>query len=83
VWNAAIPIRPHAAGMDNAVPATRTEHVWTDLHPFESLPQLLNPTGGYVRNENDDPWRTNLRQPLDPADFPPYFETAGPLSFRS
>jgi acyl-homoserine-lactone acylase len=36
-----------------------------------------------VRNENDPPWLTNLRQPLDPADFPAYFEPDGPLSLRS
>jgi acyl-homoserine-lactone acylase len=83
LWNAAIPVRPHPAGAGNAVPATRTGEVWTDLHNLHDLPQLLNPQGGYVRNENDPPWLTNLRQPIVPADFPPYFESDGPLSLRS
>jgi acyl-homoserine-lactone acylase len=83
LWNAAVPVRPHPAGAGNAVPAARTEEVWTDLHDVDVLPQLLNPQGGYVRNENDPPWLTNLRQPLLPADFPPYFEPDGPLSLRS
>ena len=83
IWNAAIPVRPHPAGGDHAVPAARTDEVWTDLHDLEALPQLLNPRGGYVRNENDAPWLTNLRQPLVPADFPVYFEPDGPLSLRS
>lgn len=82
LWNAAIPVRPHPAGGDRVVPAARTDDVWTELHELASLPQLLNPPGGYVRNENDAPWLTNLRQPLDPAAFPPYFETGG-LSLRS
>ena len=56
------------------MPATRTEEIWSEIHDLESLPQLLNPAGGYVRNENDGPWLTNLRQPLDPADYPAYFE---------
>jgi acyl-homoserine-lactone acylase len=83
IWNAAIPVRRDTAGGDHAVPATRTDEVWTDLHDLDALPQLLNPRGGYVRNENDPPWLTNLRQPLVPADFPPYFEANSPLSLRS
>jgi acyl-homoserine-lactone acylase len=67
LWNAAIAKRP----------------MWTTLHELEDLPQLLNPRGGYVRNENDPPWLTNLRQPLAAADYPPYFEADAPLSLRS
>ena len=74
IWNAAIPIRPHPAGGNLAVPATRMDQVWTELHDLDSLPQLLNPAGGYVRNENDGPWFANMREPLDPADYPDYFE---------
>ena len=74
IWNAAIPVRPHPAGGDRPVPVRRMEQVWTELHRLEDLPQLLNPPGGYVRNENDGPWLTNLERPLDPADYPDYFE---------
>lgn len=75
VWNAAIPDLPHASGGDTAaVPARKMSDVWTRYVPFDSLPQLLNPRGGYVRNENDAPYHTNLRQILDrnrfPANFP-------------
>jgi acyl-homoserine-lactone acylase len=82
LWNAAIPRRPHPAGGERAVPASRTEHVWTSLHDLDELPQLLNPPGGYVRNENDAPWLTNLRQRIDRSRFPAYFED-GPFSLRS
>ena len=75
VWNAAIPALPHRSGGDTtAVPARRMADVWTSYVSFDSLPQLLNPRGGYVRNENDAPYHTNLRQVLDrsryPANFP-------------
>lgn len=74
VWNASIPALPHASGGDTAaVPARRTADVWTEYVPFDSLPQLLNPRGGYVRNENDAPYHTNLHQVLDRARFPPNF----------
>ncbi|HEX6252435.1 MAG TPA: penicillin acylase family protein, partial [Gemmatimonadaceae bacterium] len=75
VWNATVPSLPHSSGGDtSAVPAARTSDVWTTYVPYDSLPQLLNPRGGYVRNENDAPYHTNMRQVLDrsryPANFP-------------
>jgi acyl-homoserine-lactone acylase len=74
VWNASIPALPHASGGDTtAVVARRTTDVWTRYVPFDSLPQLLNPRGGYVRNENDPPYHTNLRQILDRGRFPANF----------
>jgi acyl-homoserine-lactone acylase len=82
IWNATIPDRPHPAGGGAPVAARRTADVWTRTVEFERLPQLLNPPGGYVRNENDAPYWTNLHAVMDPADFPPYFE-ADRLRLRS
>ncbi|HYD51403.1 MAG TPA: penicillin acylase family protein [Gemmatimonadaceae bacterium] len=83
VWNASIPSLPHASGGDTAaVSASRTSEVWTRYVPFDSLPQLLNPRGGYVRNENDPPYHTNLRQVLDRARYPANFPEPA-LSLRS
>ena len=74
VWNASIPALPHVNGGDTtAVPAGKTSDIWTRYVPFDSLPQLLNPRGGYVRNENDPPYHTNLRQVLDRSKYPANF----------
>ena len=74
VWNASIPSLPHASGGDTAAVAAKgTSDVWTRYVPFDSLPQLHNPRGGYVRNENDPPYHTNLRQVLDRARYPANF----------
>jgi acyl-homoserine-lactone acylase len=74
VWNASIPALPHASGGDSAaIPARRTSDVWTRYVDWDSLPQLLNPPGGYVRNENDPPYHTNLRRVLDRSKYPPNF----------
>ena len=71
VWNAAIPALPHANGGDTAaVPARTSKDIWTRYIPYDSLPQLLNPRGGYVRNENDAPYHTNMRQVLDRGRYP-------------
>jgi acyl-homoserine-lactone acylase len=83
VWNASIPSLPHPNGGDTlAVPARRTSDIWTRYVPFDSLPQLLNPRGGYVRNENDPPYHTNLRQVLERSRYPANFPEPA-LSLRS
>ncbi|MGQ0642655.1 MAG: penicillin acylase family protein [Gemmatimonadaceae bacterium] len=74
VWNASIPALPHVNGGDtSAVPARMTADIWTHYVPWDSLPQALNPKGGYVRNENDAPYHTNLQQVLDRARYPANF----------
>ena len=74
VWNAAIPSLPLPSGGDTlAVPVSRTADIWTRFVPFDSLPQLLNPKGGYLQNSNDPPYYTNLHQLLDPKSYPAYF----------
>jgi acyl-homoserine-lactone acylase len=83
VWNATLPDYPHAyLGDTVAVPVTRTGQVWTRLVPWDSLPQLLNPKGGYIHQENDPPHFTNLMEPMDSARLPA--TVPGPaLSLRS
>ncbi|HEU5217943.1 MAG TPA: penicillin acylase family protein, partial [Gemmatimonadales bacterium] len=71
VWNVALPDFPHPfAGDSVALAVTRTGEAWTRYVSWDSLPQLLNPRGGYLHNENDPPHFTNLLQPMDPARLP-------------
>jgi len=75
VWNASLPLLPHAAGgIAAATPAHTMRDVWTRYVPFESLPQVLNPKGGYIHNENDSPHFTNVRGPVDKTNAYPNFE---------
>ncbi len=70
LWNARLPARGYVPGGDTlAVPAHRTSDIWTQLVAFDSLPQLLNPKGGYLHNENDPFYYTNLDQPFDTAAY--------------
>ncbi len=72
LWNASLPSLPHRPD-SLGVPAHRTSDAWSHYVPFDSLPQFLDPPGGYVHNENDAPYYTNMRRPLDPSAYPPYF----------
>jgi acyl-homoserine-lactone acylase len=74
VWNAALPEYPGTpAGDSVALPARGTGDVWTRYVPWDSLPQLLNPKGGYLQNENDPPYFANMHQVLDWKVLPDYF----------
>jgi acyl-homoserine-lactone acylase len=74
LWNASLPVLPHPSGGDSiAIPVRRTSDAWSAYLSFDSLPQVLNPPGGYVHNENDAPYFTNMRAPLDFTRVPPYF----------
>lgn len=83
LWMAGLPALPHPPGGDTVVFAAReTRRVWTQYVPFDSLPQVLNPRGGYIHNENSSPHWTNLNAPLDTANTYPNFEQPS-LSLRS
>ena len=83
LWNAAIPSLPRASAGDTAaVPASSAADIWSHYVPFDSLPHLLDPPGGYIHNENDAPYYTNMRRPLDPTAYPSYFP-APRLGLRS
>jgi acyl-homoserine-lactone acylase len=75
IWNAALPLRPHLPGSSTtAHPASEMRDVWTRYVHFDLLPQVLNPPGGYIHNENDSPHFTNVRGRIDTRNLYPTFE---------
>ncbi|HVF47562.1 MAG TPA: penicillin acylase family protein [Pyrinomonadaceae bacterium] len=83
IWNATLPLLPHPPGEDTvALPARKSTDIWTRYVPFEELPQVLNPPGGYVHNENSSPHYTNIRAKVDIRNAYPNFEKPE-LSLRS
>ena len=82
LWNSRIPKRVQdGTSYELDVPGGTKKYVWTQLHSTRDLPQMLNPPGGYIQNANNPPWYVTLRQPLDPARYPAYFER-GELALR-
>lgn len=74
VWNASMPARPHEAGGDTtAFHVASSDEMWQDFTDWELLPQLENPEGGYLRNENDTYHFTNLNEVLRPENFPSFY----------
>ncbi|NIP81008.1 MAG: hypothetical protein GWM90_18040, partial [Gemmatimonadetes bacterium] len=74
VWNATVTRLPHASGGDtSAVAVATTDEIGLRPVDWDSLPQLLNPTGGYLHNENDEFHYTSLDAVFDPGDFPDHY----------
>lgn len=83
IWMGSVPRLPTPSGGDTTpIPARRSADVWTRLMTLDSLPQTLNPRGGYVHNENDAPHFANLNALLDTARYPDNVER-GELRLRS
>lgn len=75
VWNASVPDLPLPNGGDTtAVSVQSSNQIWKEVVEWDSLPQLLNPEGGYLRNENDPFHFTNLNEILRPEDYPDNFD---------
>ncbi len=83
VWNGSIPDLKLPSGNDTAATFVRSHsEIWSELYPWDKLPQLLNPKGGYLHNENDPFHYTNLNEVFKESDFPDYFSKAK-LGLRS
>jgi acyl-homoserine-lactone acylase len=84
LWNGMLPKRlDDGTDYRLEVPGETGKYVWTEFHRTAELPQLLNPSGGYVQNCNDPPWWTSLRNPLDPKKYPSYIEPGRTLGLRT
>lgn len=83
VWNSGLPLLPHPPGGDSvAIEVSRSEQIWSRLVPYDMLPQLTNPRGGYLHQENSSHHFTNLNQPFDTINAYANFELPS-LSLRS
>lgn len=73
LFNGQVPVRP-AGEIDwsEPVPGDTSATLWTAIHPYDDLPKVLDPPGGWVQNSNSPPWYATFPLALDPADYPPY-----------
>ena len=60
------------------VPGDTSATLWSTIHPYEDLPRVTNPPGGWVQNADEPPWTATLPSSCA-EDFPPYM--APPLDF--
>lgn len=54
--NGKIPIRDKAYNWKGTLPGNTSKTLWTEIHPLEKLPQVLQPASGFVYNTNHSPF---------------------------
>jgi acyl-homoserine-lactone acylase len=71
-----VPVRPsgYTGSWRGIVSGDTSATLWTAVHPYEELPGVIDPPGGYVQNSNSSPWSYTfpLVPGLDPAAYPSY-----------
>ena len=72
-----VPLRDHRFDFRGVVNGNDPRTAWRGLHTVDSLPNVVNPTSGYVFNVNDAPWPAAGRGTLDPKKFPSYMDQWG------
>lgn len=63
------------------VPGWTKKTEWGSYFPLESLPQLLNPSSGFIQNCNNPPWLSTNHSGIDPLAPAPYFQMEKPDPF--
>lgn len=56
ISNGMVPIRDSSYNWMALLPGNTSKTLWTQFHPLQDLPQVLNPDCGYVYNTNNSPF---------------------------
>ena len=56
VHNVKSPIRDSNYDWKKVLPGNDSSLIWTEFHPFEDIPQILNPSSGYIFSTNQNPF---------------------------
>lgn len=72
LYNGSIPKRDLGFDWKKPVDGSNPDTDWKGLHPLHELPQLENPSSGYVQNCNSTPFTTTDDFNPSKGDFPSY-----------
>lgn len=71
-YNGIVPRRDPSFDWSKTVDGSDPRTEWQGIHPFDDLPQVLNPASGYVQNCNSTPFTTTDDSGPSIGDYPDY-----------
>lgn len=85
LFNGRVPVREQGNFDDwwGLIPGDTSTTLWTNIHPYEDLPRVVDPPSGWLHNTNDPPWTTTFPLALNPDDFPAYMAPRVPIYMRA
>ncbi|MEM9272774.1 MAG: acylase [Cyanobacteria bacterium P01_F01_bin.143] len=74
LFNAQVPIRDRGdfADWQEIIPGDTSDTLWTEIHPYQDLPRIVDPASGWLQNANDPPWTTTFPREITSEDYPSY-----------
>ncbi len=75
LYNAKLPIRDNSYNWRTVVPGNTSATLWKDFIQYKDLPQIFNPTSGYIQNCNNAPHYTLQKDLQEDKIFYSGFET--------
>jgi len=83
-YNGSIPIRDRGFNWKKPVDGSDPRTEWKGIHPFRDLPQVKNPTCGYVQSCNSTPYTTCHVESDNPdrKQIPPYLVEDADVDMR-
>jgi penicillin amidase/acyl-homoserine-lactone acylase len=72
IYNGEFPVRAEGTDWTQIQPGDRSDLIWQGYLPFDRVPQVWNPSSGYVFNSNNTPFEATAAQDdLKANDFSP------------
>jgi acyl-homoserine-lactone acylase len=75
ISNGRLPIRSTEFNWKQTLPGNTKKTLWTKFHSIDELPQLLNPSSGYLFNANHSPFKAS--SPIDNLNEETFDSTMG------
>jgi acyl-homoserine-lactone acylase len=72
ISNGRVPKRDQRIASNKLRPGDQEWAYWKGIHPQEDLPQVVNPTAGYIVNTNSGPQNVTPEGSPDPKAYPAY-----------
>ena len=70
--NSSSPLRMEGVDWSNTIDGTRSDLIWNKYVDFEDIPQITNPSSGWIASTNQDPFKvTGSEDNLNPKNYSP------------